>query len=168
MNKPTLITMLNNTAAQMKYKLALGALLIFCLSACASNRNTVPRHAKYQSISIGVVLDREEVTIGGSNTGIGSYAGSLAAVADSSSNSFISLFLRGIAGGIVGATAEERVTRSQGLQYTIEKNNGSLVSITSKVDNLNVGDCVKITRGGRHVKLELASIGLCNSTSPST
>jgi len=146
----------------MNRKIVFVAALLMTLSACASNSNYVPRHAKYQSISFGVVVSRDEVTLGGTNTGIGSYAGSLAAVADSTSNSFVSLFLRGIAGGIVGAAAEERVTRSSGLQYTVEKNSGSLVAISSKVNNLNVGDCVKIIKSHRHVRLEAASIGLCN------
>jgi len=99
----------------MNRKIVFVAALLMTLSACASNSNY----------------------LGGTNTGIGSYAGSLAAVADSTSNSFVSLFLRGIAGGIVGAAAEERVTRSSGLQYTVEKNSGSLVAISSKVNNSN-------------------------------
>lgn len=147
-------------------------LLSFCLllvSACASNGKTVHRHAKYQSVSFGTILETQDVTLGGSNTGIGSYAGSLAAVVDSTSNRFFSLLARGIVGGIVGATVEERVTRSKGVQYTIEKNNGAIVSVATKIKNLNVGDCVKITRGGRSTHLEPAGgIGLCGSKKSKT
>lgn len=144
--------------------------IAFCLlflSACASNGKTVPRHAKFQSVSFGTILETEEVTLGGSNSGIGSYAGSLAAISDSTGNSFLSLLVRGIAGGIAGSVGEERLTRSKGMQYTIEKNNGTVISIATKIQNLNVGDCIKITRAGRSTHLQAAGIGLCGAGSSS-
>ena len=153
---------------QKFFKTSLLVCCILSISACASNGKTVHRHSKYQSVSFGTILETQEVTLGGSNSGIGSYAGSLAAISDSSGNSFLSLLARGIAGGIVGATAEERLTRSKGMQYTVEKNNGTIVTIATKIQNLNVGDCIKITRGGRSTHLEAAGIGLCSSKAAKT
>ena len=151
-------------------KMSLVVCGLLLLSSCASNNKVVPRHANYQSVSFGVVLATEEVTLGGSNSGIGSYAGSLAAISDSTSNSFLGLLARGIAGGIIGSVAEERVTRSNGTQYTIEKNNGAVISIASKTQNLNIGDCIKITRSRRTTHLGIAAIGLCGpaATTPKT
>ncbi len=150
------------------FKVSLLAICVLFVSACASNGKVVHRNAKYKSVSFGTVLETKEVTLGGSNSGIGSYAGSLAAITESTSNSFLSLFVRGVAGGIIGATAEERVTRSKGTQYTIEKNNGTIISVATKIRNLNVGDCLRITRGGRSTHLEAADISLCGSKATKT
>jgi len=111
----------------MKIKLFIVFSSFLALSACASNGKYVPRHAQVQTVSYGVILDSEDIIIGGTNTGIGSYVGSSAAIYDSTSDSFLGLVLRGLVGGIVGAAAEEGVTRRKGKAYEVEDSNGEQI-----------------------------------------
>ena len=113
-------------------KMSLVVCGLLLLSSCASNNKVVPRHANYQSVSFGVVLATEEVTLGGSNSGIGSYAGSLAAISDSTSNSFLGLLARGIAGGIIGSVAEERVLDQMGPNTLSKKITAQLFLLLAK------------------------------------
>ena len=148
----------------MKSKLLIAVLSMILLSSCASNQKHVPRHASYTSVSFGLVLNTEEVVIGGTQTGIGSYVGSAAAIHDSTSHSFLGLVLRGLVGGIVGAAAEEAVTRSKGMLYTVETTNGLIIQVASKNLELGKGSCVMIAHGGyNHTDVESADQYRCQS-----
>jgi len=138
--------------------------VIFSLTACASNGKVVPRSAGYKTVTYGSIIASEEVTIGGTQTGIGSYVGSLAAINDSTSNSFVGLVLRGLAGAFVGSAAEETVTRKPGRLYTIETTNGNVVEILSANKELDGGDCVQVAHAGRrHTKIEAVDPANCAS-----
>ncbi len=143
------------------------ALSAFFLSAC-SNGKVVPRGASYKSITYGSVTAKEEVTLGGTNTGIGGYVGAAAAIEDATSNSFLGFIVRGIAGSIVGNTAEEIVTRKSGMQYSIETVRGRELEVATGNKDLNVGACVKISNaGGRRVKVQETAASNClTRTSP--
>lgn len=148
----------------MKVRFFIAFIAVLTLSACASNAKHVPRHAKYQSVSYAVVVDTQSITIGGSNTGIGSYVGSSAAIYDATSNSFLGLVLRGLVGGVVGATLEEGATRRKGVSYTVEDTHGKIAQIASKNTKLAKGSCVKIVNGGRsYTSIEAADKSRCNS-----
>ncbi len=132
------------------------------LTACASSGRYIPRHASHTNVSIGSVLATEEITIGGTNTGIGSYVGSAAAIHDSTSHSFLGIVARGLAGAIVGAAAEELLTRRTGMLYTVETTRGALIEVSSKDKSMTVGDCVQVSHAGmRHVEIKPSSTTAC-------
>ena len=141
--------------------------LVLCsfIGACTSNNKVVPRNQSYKSISFATVVNKEEITIGGSRSGVGSYAGSLAAISDSTSNSFIGLVVRGLAGSVVGSAAEEVVTRKNGMLYTVESKNGNLAEVLSTNKDLSKGDCVQIKRiNSKTSKVESAPSFRCASS----
>jgi outer membrane lipoprotein SlyB len=133
----------------MLKKLTIIFLCTTVLTACASNSRVVSRDGAYRSLTYGAVLSREQITIGGSNTGIGAYVGSTAAIHDATSNSFLGFLVRGLAGALIGAVAEEAITRSDGVLYTIETSQGDFVEIASSKTDLSVGSCVRISDAGR-------------------
>jgi len=144
----------------MKLKIILSLSLLLFLSACA-NGKLVPRSQGFKTVTFAKVVDKEEVTIGGSRSGIGSYVGSLAAIADSSSNNFVGLVVRGFAGAFVGGAVEEAVTRKDGALYTVETKSGTLIEVISRNKELKAGDCVRIARGGRKSKVNEAETRRC-------
>jgi len=148
----------------MKTRLICTLFICSLVAACASGNKVVPRSQSYKSITYATVVDKEEVTIGGSRSGIGSYVGSLAAIADSTSNSFIGLVVRGLGGSIVGGAAEEAVTRKDGMLYTVESKRGSTAEVLSSNKELQKGDCVQIKRvNSRTSKVETAPAIRCAS-----
>lgn len=132
------------------------------LVGCASNSKYVPRHQSYTTLKYGSVVAKEEVTIGGTNSGIGSYVGSAAAIHDSTSHSFIGFVLRGLAGAIVGSAVEEAVTRKDGMLYTVEMKNGAIIEVLSTDMEIARGECVQVAHSGRrHTELEPAAPSNC-------
>lgn len=148
-------------------KLALSSLTIIStlsLAACSTNGNYVPRNSSHKTLSYGSVTAKEEITIGGSNSGIGAYVGSAAAIHNSTSNSFIGFIVRGIAGSIAGSAIEEVSTRKNGTLYTIETSQGNIIEVASTVKDLNLGACVLISNAGRQrVKVKQASPTNCRN-----
>ncbi len=148
----------------MTKKLILAVLVTTVLTACNSNGKVVPQGASYKKISYGRVIEREVVTLGGTNTGIGAYAGSLAAVNDATSRSFVGFLVRGLAGSIVGAAAEEAVTRKSGMLYTVETTRGDILEIATKVKDVEVGSCIEFSKAGRQrVSVSQAPAGKCGT-----
>ncbi|MEM7360349.1 MAG: hypothetical protein AAF431_14730 [Pseudomonadota bacterium] len=132
------------------------------LAGCASNSKYVPRHQSYTTLKYGSIIAKEEVTIGGTNSGIGSWVGSAAAIHDSTSHSFVGFVLRGLAGAFVGSAVEEAVTRKDGMLYTVEMKNGALIEVVSTNTELARGECVQVAHSGRrHTELEPASASFC-------
>ena len=137
-------------------------LVTVALTGCASNSKVVPRGQAYKTVSFGAVIAKEEVTIGGTHTGIGSYVGSAAAIHDSTSNSFLGLVLRGLAGAIIGSATEEALTRRPGMLYTIETTRGGLIEVVSTNMEISNGDCVQIAHAGmRHTDIEPTNARNC-------
>lgn len=148
----------------MNKKLVTTLFCIAFLTGCASNTKHVPRHAGYKTLSFGKVMSKEKITIGGSQSGIGSYVGSAAAIHDATSRSFLGFIVRGLAGAVVGSTVEEVVTRTDGMLYTIEKSNGSFVEVSSRNTEFNSGACVQIAHAGhRQTEIKIADAVHCKS-----
>jgi len=148
----------------MNSKLIIVSLVTMLLVGCASNGKVVPRGQAYKSISYGTITGAEAVTIGGSQSGVGSYVGAAAAIQDATSNSFFGFIARGLVGSAVGASAEEVVTRKPGMRYTIDTSRGNAIEVLSKNLELKKGDCVQISTARRHVDVSLTNSGPCGST----
>jgi len=136
--------------SKMNIKIITLCTALMMLVGCASNSKYVSRGHSYKSIDYGSVIAKEEVTIGGTNTGIGSFVGSVAAINDSVSDSFLGLVARGLIGSFVGSAIEEAIPRQQGMLYTIELANGSVVEVVSTNTSFVNGECVEVARSGHH------------------
>lgn len=147
----------------MNSKLIVMVVAAVMLAGCASNGKVVPRGQTYKSISYGTITGTEEVTIGGSRSGVGAYAVSAAAVHDATSNSFLGFLARALVGSAAGAAAEEVVTRKPGMRYVIDTSRGRGVEILSPNLDFKKGDCVQISRGRRQVDISLSTSGPCGS-----
>lgn len=148
----------------MKVKHLAALFIALCLIGCASNNKVVPRGQAYKSISYGTIVNAEEVTIGGSRSGVGAYVVSAAAIHDATSNSFFGFLARGLIGSAVGAGVEEAVTRKPGMRYTVDTSYGKAVEVLSSNVDLKKGDCVQISTARRHVDISETSSGPCGST----
>ena len=58
--------------------------------------------------------------------------------------------MRGIVGSIVGAIAEEAITRQEGVLYTVELNHGAIVEVVSNDESFGNGECVRVAHAGHH------------------
>ncbi len=155
---------------QMNNKLILVVLTMTTLAlvGCASNGKVVSRGQAYKSISYGTITHAEEVTIGGSQSGVGGYVVSAAAIHDATSDSFFGFLARALVGSAVGSTAEEFVTRKPGMRYMVDTSYGKAVEVLSSNVELKKGDCVQIATGRRQVDISLATSGPCGSPSKSS
>ncbi len=148
----------------MNLKLVVVGLALLALVGCASNGKVVSRSQSYKSISYGTVTDAEAVTIGGSQSGVGAYVVSAAAIHDATSNSFFGFLARALVGSAVGAAAEEAVTRKPGMRYMVDTSYGKAIEVLSQNVDLKKGDCVQIATGRRQVEISLATSGPCGSS----
>ena len=131
------------------------------LAGCASNGKVVPRSQSYKSISYGTVTSTEEVTIGGSQSGVGAYVVSAAAIHDATSRSFLGFLARALVGSAVGAADEERVTRKPGMRYTVDTANGRAIEVLSRNVELKKGDCVELIRSRGDIEVRATASGPC-------
>lgn len=150
----------------MKFIAAIVSLLL--LAGCASNAKLVPRHQSFKSISYGTIGDAEEVTIGGSRSGVGAYVVSAAAIHDATSRSFFGFLARALVGSAVGAAVEEKVTRKPGMRYTIDTSKGRAIEVLSRNVELKKGDCVEIIRSRRSVDIRPTASGPCAAPAKSS
>ncbi len=146
-------------ASHLKFLSLIVAMTI--LAGCASNGKVVPRSQSYKSISYGTVTGTEEVTIGGSRSGVGAYVVSAAAIHDATSRSFLGFLARAFVGSAVGAAAEERVTRTPGMRYTIDTASGRAIEVLSRNIELKKGDCVELIKSRGDVEVRATASGPC-------
>ena len=148
----------------MKIRIVVAVTLLSLLVGCASNSKYVSRSHAYQKLNYGSVVAKEDITIGGTHSGIGAYIWSTAAIYDSTSHSFLGFVVRGIVGSIVGAIAEEAITRQDGVLYTVELNNGAIVEVVSSDESFAKGECVRVAHAGnRNPSIDPAPVRKCNS-----
>lgn len=141
-----------------QYVILLGAMLV--LAGCASS----PSGAVYTraeartpvTVDYGVVVAVRPVRIEGTKskvgTGIGAVAGGLAGAAAANDASDLGQAAAGvggaIVGGIVGAAGEELMTRTTGLEITVQMDDGRTVAyVQSGEETFQPGDRVLITTG---------------------
>ena len=61
-----------------------------------------------------------------------------------------------VAGGMAGAAIEEGVTRTQGVEITVKKNNGGTIAIVQALspnERFTVGDRVRVLYGGQNTRV---------------
>ena len=104
----------------------------------------------------GKVISARLVNILGSQTGVGTTAGAAAggvagsAIGGAARENIIGAIGGAVVGGIIGSITEEGATQQQGMEYVVETENGSLITVVQGTDPcLNIGDKVIVIYGQR-------------------
>jgi outer membrane lipoprotein SlyB len=142
------------------YRTLLAALLFsFIGVGCATSASSkvYPRYQAQQAwtVEYGKVTGLDAVTIGGERGYLGSAGGGYIGyevgryVVDGSGRG-VAGAVGAVAGAVAGDAVEERVTRQEGLQITVDLEEGSTVAIVQAADQpFAVGERVKVLRGQR-------------------
>ncbi len=142
----------------MKHRIAMLFVLsaVVALSGCASNLSgdsysreeaRVPQQVQYATVE-----QVRPVKIEGTKTPIGAGAGAIiggvaGSTAGGGRGSAVAAAVGTVAGGLLGAAAEEGITREQGVEVTVRYDNGQTVAIVqaaSKNETFKVGDRVRV------------------------
>ena len=136
--------------------------VLVCLSAASCTPNISPDSYSVGSVGQvnrvvrGVVVSARPVAVSGTNSGVGSGAGAVAggaggsAIGGSTDANIVGAVGGAVIGGIVGAAIEESTTRQTGMEYIIEAENGSLITIVQgDEDPLVAGQRVLVIYGTR-------------------
>ena len=104
----------------------------------------------------GKVISARIVNILGSQSGAGTTAGAAAggvagsAIGGAARENIIGAIGGAVVGGIIGSITEEGATQQQGMEYVVETENGSLITVVQGTDPcLNIGDKVIVIYGQR-------------------
>lgn len=147
---------------RIKAVFSLSALLL--LSACASSTDgdTYTRGQVHQaaSVQVATVVSVREVNIEGTRSGIGAGAGAvIGGVAGANShhgrsgNAVLSV-LGSVAGGMLGAGAEQVATRSKGQEITIKYDDGHMIAVIQGDDErFQPGEQVRVLNGNGGVRV---------------
>ncbi|MFW6243806.1 MAG: hypothetical protein ACOC15_01560 [Desulfovibrionales bacterium] len=129
-------------------------LLSLSLVGCAASKSgkvyTRDQAREKQSVQYGTVLQVEEVLIEGSRSGLGVLGGAivggvLGSTIGSGTGKTLAILGGAVAGGAVGGVGEKAATQKDGLEITVELDNGELVSIVQEADRpFAVGDRVRV------------------------
>ncbi|MGQ0835849.1 MAG: glycine zipper domain-containing protein [Gammaproteobacteria bacterium] len=138
--------------------LGAGVAIILFLSGCASSTsgNVYSRQdvRKAWTVDYGRVTEVAPVTIEGQKTPIGRVGGGLIGyqvgrTVGHGSGSRIAGAVGAVAGAVAGQATEERLTRTNGLQITIDLEKGRTIAVVQAADaQFAVGERVKVLRRG--------------------
>lgn len=142
----------------MNTKILIAAAAMSALAGCvSSNSGSVYSRDETRQEAIvreGIVESVRSVTIEGTKTPIGTFAGgAIGGIAGSNvgggSGQAVGAIAGAIAGGMLGSAAEEGITRKAGYEITVRLNNGELRSIVQEADEaFRVGDRVRLLSQG--------------------
>ncbi|MGB5440123.1 MAG: glycine zipper 2TM domain-containing protein [Gammaproteobacteria bacterium] len=142
-------------------------LLVFAtsLTGCASNLSgdsySRSEARTAQQVEYGTIEQLRPVQIEGTKTPVGAGAGAIAGgIAGSSvgsgKGSSVMAVIGALAGGLAGAAIEEGVTRTQGVEITVNMNAGNSIAIVQQLapnQRFNVGDRVRVISSGRTARV---------------
>lgn len=141
----------------MRYITILPIVVTLLVSGCVSSKSggvyKRDQARTVQRVELGIVEHVREVRIEGTQSGIGAAIGSVVGGIVGSevghgSGRDIATILGAAGGGAAGATVEEATTRQEGLEITVELDNGRLIAVTQAADEpFNVGDRVRVLSG---------------------
>ena len=133
------------------------AMLVVVLAGCAGSQSggsyTRSQTRGEMHVRLGVVESVRNVTIEGTQSGVGAVAGgAIGGVAGSSmghgKGSTIGSIVGAVAGGVAGQALEERVGRKEGIEITVKLDSGQLIAITQEADEkFAPGERVRVLSG---------------------
>jgi len=134
------------------------AALAAALGGCATRESgsVYGKHetGREQTVRFGTVDAVREVTIAGSQSGIGAVGGGVTGGIAGSTvgqgrGSSAAAVVGAVAGGVAGAALEESATRKNGLEITVRLDNGDLRAIVQENDTtFKAGDRVRLLTAG--------------------
>lgn len=130
------------------------AMIGLSLAGCASSRSgqvySRDQARQVQTVEIGTVESVRQVMIEGTKTPIGTVAGGAAGGVVGSTvgggrGRTVATVIGALAGAAAGTAAEEGITRKQGLEIVVAKDNGHTIVVVQEADvTFLVGDRVRI------------------------
>ncbi len=124
------------------------------MMGCASSRSgqvySRDEARQVQTVENGTVESVKQVLIEGTKTPIGTAAGGVAggvlgSTVGSGSGKTVATVIGALAGAAAGTAAEEGITRKQGLEIIVRKDNGQTIVVVQEADMIiNPGDRVRI------------------------
>lgn len=142
-----------------KYKslrITLMLCIIALLAGCASQSGDVYRRSQVQrqlSVFYGTILAVDNIVIEGTETGLGTVAGGvLGGIAGNAVGAghgrALATAVGAIGGALVGTGVERTATSRNGVELTVELDNGEVIAVVQQADDYYaVGDRVRIIRG---------------------
>lgn len=141
---------------KMKTAIILVLMIIMAvyISGCASSRSgqvySRDQARQVQTVENGIVESVKEVLIEGTKTPIGTAAGGVAggvlgSTVGKGSGRTVATVIGALAGAAAGTMAEEGITRKQGLEIVVKKDDGQTIVVVQEADVLiAAGDRVRI------------------------
>jgi outer membrane lipoprotein SlyB len=126
------------------------------LAGCASQSSDVYRRSQTQrqlSVFYGTVLAVDNVTIEGTQSGLGTVAGGVVGgiagnAVGAGHGRALATAVGAIGGALVGTGVESSATAQNGLEITVELDSGEVIAVVQGADDYyTVGDRVRIVRG---------------------
>ncbi len=120
----------------------LSVALTGCVSGLQGSTYSRAEARQVQEVAFGTVIGTQPVVIEGNRSGAGQLPGAIiGGVAGSSlgdgKGQQIFTVLGAVGGAILGQQIEEKATRAQGLELTIEMDSGRTLSIVQEVDSVD-------------------------------
>ena len=134
-------------------------------SGCATNpygdTYAISDTQQIQTVSYGVIIKTEAVSIEGEGSAVGTIAGAavggiLGSRVGGGSGSQIATIAGGILGGIAGDQAAKGVSKRSGVNLTIKLNDGRTIAIVQEVNpnmRFRVGQRVQLNRQGNKARV---------------
>ncbi|WP_461536890.1 outer membrane lipoprotein [Spongorhabdus nitratireducens] len=152
---------------QNTWMLALSAVMVMLLAGCMADLTGTAysrgEARQAQTVRYGTVKELELVKIEGTQSGIGAATGAAVGGIGGSGlgggkGTTIYSIAGALGGGLLGNWAEERLTRKQGVNITIQLDNGGYLSVVQEVDpaqNFAIGARVKVLDQGSATRVVL-------------
>ena len=137
-------------------KIILTALLIFCLTGCASSMSgssySRDQVRQVQTVQQGTVIHVRQVHIEGTKSPVGAVAGAFMGYAlgntiGGGSGKTVARTAGALGGAAAGAAIEESATSQPGLEITIELDDESVIAVVQGAEeHFDVGDRIRVLR----------------------
>ncbi|MBP7336227.1 glycine zipper domain-containing protein [Niveispirillum sp.] len=133
----------------------LASMLVGCKQNVSPDTYSVGAVGQVNRVVRGVIVNARPVQIAGTQ-GVGGTAGAAAgaaagsAIGSGSRGNIVGAIGGAVVGGIAGAMVEESATQQNGMEYVVETDNGSLVTIVQGAEPaLGVGQRVLVMHGAQ-------------------
>lgn len=146
-------------------KLILVGLILLSLIGCATSKEgdvySRDQSQRVQTVEMGKIIDIRKVRIEGTKSGVGTVGGGvIGGIAGSTigggRGSAIASVVGAIAGGIAGSAIEEGTMRQDGIELTIELDNGKVIALVQAFEHDNeflINDRVRVLHSGRESRV---------------
>ena len=138
------------TTALVLFAAIISSYILGCASSRSSQVYSRDHARRAQAVELGTVESVKEVLIEGTKTPVGTAAGGVAggvlgSQVGSGSGRTVATVLGALAGAAAGTAAEEEITKKQGLEIVVKKDNGQVIVVVQEADVLILpGDRVRI------------------------